>query len=126
VKGGAQGHGRTMERQSRGQEQVGSAVDRLPPPSPGVVMTRLRTRKMGPFLLVDVEIEVPPKMSASAAHQVEGGGQNKDRAAFLPQGGFLCCFLFLSLSVQARNRFESMLIPVSVCFVRLTSLSSLI
>lgn len=35
-----------------------------------IVLQRLRTRKMGPYLMVDVDIEVPPKISASAAHQV--------------------------------------------------------
>lgn len=40
------------------------------PRLPGARMLRLRTRKMGPHLLVDVELEVPPRVSASGAHQV--------------------------------------------------------
>jgi hypothetical protein len=35
-----------------------------------IVLQRLRTRMMGPYIMVDVDIEVPPRISASAAHQV--------------------------------------------------------
>ena len=36
----------------------------------GVALRRLRGRKMGPFLMLDMEIVVPPRMSASAAHHI--------------------------------------------------------
>lgn len=45
-------------------------TESVAPRLPGARMLRLRTRKMGPHLLVDVELEVPPRVSASGAHQV--------------------------------------------------------
>lgn len=50
----------------RAELETKSVAPRLP----GARMLRLRTRKMGPHLLVDVELEVPPRVSASGAHQV--------------------------------------------------------
>mmetsp|Transcript_23895 Transcript_23895/g.53916 ORF Transcript_23895/g.53916 Transcript_23895/m.53916 type:complete len:434 (+) Transcript_23895:1057-2358(+) len=49
----------------------------------GFSLQRLRTRKMGPYLILDVDLEIPPRMSASAAHivaeHVRGGLLRADR-----------------------------------------------
>ena len=59
---------RTAPRAANSHEA--SESNRVAPRLPGARMLRLRTRKMGPHLLVDVELEVPPRVSASGAHQV--------------------------------------------------------
>lgn len=52
-------------------EQVREAVRDVARATAGVMsIDRLRTRKMGPFSLVDLRVEVDPEITVSAAHQV--------------------------------------------------------
>lgn len=60
-----------VTEQAEPGEAVRKAVRAAARETAGVIsIDRLRTRKMGPFSLVDLRVEVDPEISVSAAHQV--------------------------------------------------------